>query len=450
MSNSTTSNSTTSNNTTSSSTTSSSSSGSAVAIGVGVTLAVILVAAIVAAVLWRKWKIKKRRAAENSAPLQPPFVAAAPPPPATGSSPLLMSGYPSGDVGLIPSSLLGPRSFTYQQLSIATKGFRESEVLGKGGFGSVYKGTLPEDGSLVAVKCTSENSRQGVKEFTAEVNIISNLRHRNLVKLRGWCEDKGRFLLVYDYMPNGSLDHLLFNNSECYKLTWSRRYSIASGLGLALQYLHEECESVIIHRDVKSSNVLLDQDFNAKLGDFGLSRQVDQGVTSHTTIVAGTRGYMAPECFGTGKATRESDVYAFGAVLLELVCGKRALDSSLKDHDDVLLNWVWDLFSQDKSLQAVDLRLNGSFDAEQVTRLVRVGLLCSHPDPKARPSIKRAMEALGGTILPSVPTSKPIPSYGPPPPMSVSRILRDTQSGSATSNSASTLVLPLNFPSCLL
>ncbi|MCO5592622.1 hypothetical protein L7F22_046625 [Adiantum nelumboides] len=334
-------------------------------------------------------------------------------------------------VNIFPSSLnsVGPRSFSLQELHAATEKFNVAQLLGRGGFGDVYRGILA-DGTIVAVKRIANHSSQGIKEFLSELTSIGNLRHRHLVKLKGWCYAEGICMLVYEYMANGSLDHLLFHDVLCAKLTWTRRWSIALCLGSALQYLHEECDHVIIHRDVKSSNVLLDDGFNAKLGDFGLSRKMEQGITSHTTVLAGTRGYMGPELFmGLGKATCESDVFAFGAVLLEIATGKYIIDRSLlTSHDGLLLHWVWDMFRQGQLLKVVDKRLDESnVILEEAQKLLIVALACSHPEPKARPSIRHAMEALNGrAALPSVPSSRPVASFCALPSMSrMSRLLED-------------------------
>lgn len=191
----------------------------------------------------------------------------------------------------------GPKRFTYKELSNATNGFEEEGKLGEGGFGGVYKGFLHN--LQVAVKRVSKGSRQGKKEYISEVRIISRLRHRNLVQLLGWCHEQGELLLVYEYMPNGSLDSHLFGKMDM--LTWTVRYKVALGLASALLYLHEEWEQCVVHRDIKSSNVMLDANFNAKLGDFGLARLVDHELGSQTTVLAGTMGYLAPECVTTGE-----------------------------------------------------------------------------------------------------------------------------------------------------
>lgn len=177
----------------------------------------------------------------------------------------------------------GPRRFSYNELAQSTNDFAENEKLGEGGFGGVYRGFLKDSKTYVAVKRVSKSSKQGIKEYASEVRIISRLRHRNLVQLTGWCHNKGKLLLVYEYMDNGSLDTHLFKEKSL--LAWDTRYKIAHGLASALLYLHEEWEQCILHRDIKSSNVMLDSNFNAKLGDFGLAKMVDHDKGSQTTIL---------------------------------------------------------------------------------------------------------------------------------------------------------------------
>jgi hypothetical protein len=217
----------------------------------------------------------------------------------------------------------GPKRFSFKELVQATNNFNDQEKLGQGGFGGVYKGFLRDSNSFVAVKRVSKGSKQGIKEYASEVKIISRLRHKNLVQLIGWCHERGELLLVYEFMPNGSLDSHLFKEESL--LTWAMRYKVAQGLASALLYLHEEWEQCVVHRDIKSSNIMLDSNFNTKLGDFGLARLVDHVKGSQTTVLAGTMGYMAPECVTTGKASKESDVYSFGIVALEIACGRKPI-----------------------------------------------------------------------------------------------------------------------------
>ncbi|KAF8664522.1 hypothetical protein HU200_054702 [Digitaria exilis] len=218
----------------------------------------------------------------------------------------------------------GPRRFRYSELVTATKNFALERKLGEGGFGAVYQGFLKDQNLNIAIKRVAKGSTQGKKEYISEVKIISRLRHRNLVQLVGWCHEHGEFLLVYEFMPNRSLDTHLYCNSNI--LPWPLRFKITISVASALLYLHEEWEQCVVHRDVKPSNVMLDSSFNAKLGDFGLARLVDHDRGSQTTVIAGTMGYLAPECVTTGKASKESDVYSFGILALEVACGRRPVD----------------------------------------------------------------------------------------------------------------------------
>jgi serine/threonine protein kinase len=196
----------------------------------------------------------------------------------------------------------GPNKFSFNELVNATNNFSDKEKLGQGGFNGVYRGFLRDSKSYFAVKRVSKRSTQGIKEYASEVKIISRLRHKNLVQLIGW-------LLVYEFMPNGSLDTHLFTEESL--LIWAIRYKVAQGLASPLLYLHKEWEQCVVHRDIKSSNIMLDSNFNTKLGDFRLARLVDHVKGSQTTVLAGTMGYMDPECVTTGNASKESDVYSF-------------------------------------------------------------------------------------------------------------------------------------------
>lgn len=286
----------------------------------------------------------------------------------------------------------GPRKFPYSELARATSNFVEGEKLGEGGFGAVYKGFIKDLNSYVAVK-RSKGSQQGLKEYAAEVRIISRIRHRNLVQLIGWCHEKRQLLLVYEFMPNGSLDFHLFKAKNL--LIWEVRYRIALGLASGLFYLHEGWEQCVLHRDIKSSNVMLDSNFSAKLGDFGLARLVDHGEQySPTTNLAGTMGYMAPEYVTTGKASKQSDVYSFGVVALEIACGRKPSDPKFESSQVSMMEWVWELYREGKVLEAADRKLGGDFDEKQIERLLIVGLWCAHLNYNIRPSIQRAIQVL--------------------------------------------------------
>ncbi|KAA8545681.1 hypothetical protein F0562_020867 [Nyssa sinensis] len=321
----------------------------------------------------------------------------------------------------------GPKKFSYGELVRATNSFAEEEKLGEGGFGGVYRGFLRDLNSHVAVKKVSRVSEQGIKEYASEVKIFSRLRHRNLVQLIGWCHEKRELLLVYEFMPNGSLDSHLFKAKTV--LTWVVRYKIAQGLASALFYLHEEWEQCVVHRDIKSSNIMLDSSFNAKLGDFGLARLVDHEKGSQTTIVAGTRGYMAPEYVITGKASKESDVYSFGVVALEIACGRKPIFSKDQESQITLVEWVWDLYGMGKLLEAADPKLCVDFDEREMERLMIVGLWCAHPDNNLRPPIRQAIHVLSfEASLPTLPSKMPLPTYSAPPlPMSYSYGANDSE-----------------------
>ncbi|KAK4776405.1 hypothetical protein SAY86_005093 [Trapa natans] len=307
-------------------------------------------------------------------------------------------------------STMGPKRFSYAELAAATGNFKPEEKLGEGGFGGVYRGFLQSTGTYVAVKKNriSSGSSQGLKEYASEIKIISRLRHRNLVQLMGWCHQKRELLLVYEYMINGSLDFHLFKG-KCF-IPWNIRYKIAQGLASALLYLHEEWEQCVVHRDIKSSNIMLDVDFNAKLGDFGLARLVDHAKGSQTTtILAGTMGYMAPECSETLRSTKESDIYSFGVVCLEIACGRRAVDPSLPEDEMALVRWVWSLHKKGEVLKAADPNLGGDFVELEMNRLLVIGLSCTLTDSRLRPSAKQALNLIESDApLPVLPAIDPL------------------------------------------
>ena len=266
----------------------------------------------------------------------------------------------------------------------------------------MYRGVLPGSRTEVAVKKVSHGSRQGMKEFVAEVVSIGRLRHRNLVPLLGYCRRKGELLLVYDYMPNGSLDRHLHGGAGEPVLGWARRLHIIRGVAAGLLYMHEDWEKVVVHRDIKASNVLLDGEMNGRLGDFGLARLHDHGDDPHTTRVVGTMGYLAPELVRTGRATTRSDVFAFGAFVLEVACGRRPIEEEEEEDADaaatagdrfVLAEWVL-------------ARLGSEFDAAEADLVLRLGLACLHPSPAARPSMRQVTQYLDGSApLPELPAT---------------------------------------------
>ncbi|CAN6331266.1 unnamed protein product [Urochloa humidicola] len=320
------------------------------------------------------------------------------------------------DGGIASAAALArsPREFSYKELSAATRGFDASRVIGNGAFGTVYKGIIPDTGAMVAVKrCTNGGNagggEQARSEFLSELSIIAGLRHRNLLRLQGWCYEKGEILLVYDYMRNGSLDRALFDASSPV-LPWHHRRDILAGVASALAYLHHECERRVIHRDVKSSNVMLDEAFRARLGDFGLARQAEHGESPDATAAAGTMGYLAPEYLLTGRATEATDVFSFGALALEVACGRRPIGTEGRCNN--LVEWVWSLHGEARVLEAVDPRMGGEFEEGEVRRALLVGLACSSPEPALRPGMRAVVQMLSGEADPPfVPAARPSMSF---------------------------------------
>ncbi|XP_059077068.1 L-type lectin-domain containing receptor kinase IV.1-like [Cryptomeria japonica] len=287
----------------------------------------------------------------------------------------------------------GPRKFSHAELSAATHKFSQEQKLGGGGLGDVYRGILPGAKEAVAVKRISQRFKQGKKEYISEVTIISKLRHRNLVQLFGWSHrhQKGELLLVYEFLPNGSLDKYLFGGI-C--LDWDRRYVILRDMTAALFYLNEYCKERVVHRDVKASNIMMDPEHRAKLGDFGLARlSAGNFGNSASTVIAATVGYIAQNGMCPALEGCVWKLHAGG--------GWR------------LVEWVWDLHFQEKLLTAADERLNGNFDGKEMERVLQLGLLCSHPDPKARPSMRKVLNILRlEAKVPDVPLTYPVTMYG--------------------------------------
>ncbi|XP_030450922.1 L-type lectin-domain containing receptor kinase IX.1-like [Syzygium oleosum] len=293
-----------------------------------------------------------------------------------------------------------PLQFSYQELLVATNGFANDRRLGRGGSSQVYEGFLNRLDRRVAVKRIFAESKHSKKVFTNEVKIISRMIHRNLVQFIGWCQEEGEFLLVYEYMPNGSLDNHLFGTRKI--LPWDVRYKIALGLALALNYLHEDLEQYVLHRDIKAANILLDTNFNTKLGDFGVAKLVDPQFRTQMTDVVGTYGYLAPEYLSEGKVTKESDMFSFGVVALEITCGTRTYQEG--EFHVPLHKWVWQLYLAGNMLEAADETLGSNFDRKQMECLMMLGLWCVHPDPKRRPKAGQVVRFLQGEVpVPELP-----------------------------------------------
>ncbi|VFQ69945.1 unnamed protein product [Cuscuta campestris] len=297
-----------------------------------------------------------------------------------------------------------PFTFTYEELKLATNDFSADNKLGEGGFGPVYKGTL-QDGRDIAVKQLSVTSHQGKAQFVAEIATISSVQHRNLVKLYGCCLEANKRLLVYEYLPNKSLDKALFG-SKSLDINWSTRYEICLGVARGLAYLHEESRLRIVHRDVKSSNILLDANLVPKISDFGLAKLYDDTKTHISTRVAGTIGYLAPEYALRGHLTEKIDVFAFGVVALEIVSGRPNSDPNLEEEQMYLLDWAWNLYEEKQTHKLVDSRLS-EYNEEEVKQMIGVALLCTQTSPSLRPSMSRAVTMLLGDAEVSSDISRP-------------------------------------------
>ncbi|XP_057836125.1 L-type lectin-domain containing receptor kinase S.4-like [Cryptomeria japonica] len=286
-----------------------------------------------------------------------------------------------------------PHRFNYKDLHIATNGFGEEELLGSGGFGRVYRGVLPTNGLQVAVKCILRETYDGLKEFIAEISSLGRLQHRSLVQIRGFCRLGKRLFIVYDCMPNGSLDKMIFGNPEK-RLDWDHRYRVLKDVAAGLLYLHEGWEQCVVHRDIKSSNVLLDSELNGKLGDFGLARLYEHNQKSQTTRVVGTLGYIAPELIQTGKASPATDVFSFGIFMLEVACGRRPVDPSLQPAQIVLVDWVRERHASGSLMDAADPNLVGQYVEAEMERVLKLGLLSSNPQSEGRLGMRQVLQIL--------------------------------------------------------
>ncbi|XP_057824052.1 cold-responsive protein kinase 1 [Cryptomeria japonica] len=293
------------------------------------------------------------------------------------------------------TELRGPVDFDYKALRKATNNFSPENKIGEGGFGQVYKGTL-KNGKIVAVKkLTLNQSARAIAEFESEVKLVSNVHHRNLVRLLGCCKQGPERLLVYEYMSNTSLDRILFGESEKI-LTWQERFNIILGTARGLAYLHEDFHVCIIHRDIKSSNILLDETLQAKIADFGLARLLPGSRSHLTTRTAGTLGYTAPEYAIHGQLTEKADTYSFGVVVLELITGRKSIDLKQPPEMEYLLEWVWKQYESGNILSVVDKRMEKEevYNEEEILKVLKLALLCIQASVVDRPSMSQVVAML--------------------------------------------------------
>ncbi|XP_027910082.1 G-type lectin S-receptor-like serine/threonine-protein kinase At1g67520 isoform X1 [Vigna unguiculata] len=288
----------------------------------------------------------------------------------------------------------GLKVFDYTLVVEATNGFSSENKLGQGGFGPVYKGTLPT-GEEVAIKRLSKSSTQGIVEFKNEVTLICELQHMNLVQLLGCCIHEEEKILIYEYMPNKSLDFYLFDCTRSKLLDWNKRFNIIQGISQGLLYLHKYSRLKVIHRDLKASNILLDENMNPKISDFGMARMfTQQDSVSNTNRVVGTYGYMSPEYAMEGVFSTKSDVYSFGVLMLEIVCGRKNTSFYDDDHPINLIGHVWELWKDDKCVESVDPSLMESLDSDDVQRCIHAGLLCVEHYANDRPTMSDVISML--------------------------------------------------------
>ncbi|KAL6609710.1 hypothetical protein ACP70R_039679 [Stipagrostis hirtigluma subsp. patula] len=302
-----------------------------------------------------------------------------------------------GEILRIGNNNIPSRVFTFRQLAEATNSFNPENLLGEGGFGRVYKGYIQDTTEVIAVKQLDKDGLQGNREFLVEVLMLSLLHHPNLVTLLGYSTDCDQRILVYEYMPLGSLqDHLLDLTPNSQPLSWHTRMKIAVGAARGIEYLHEIANPPVIYRDLKASNILLDGSFNAKLSDFGLAKLGPVGDKSHvSTRVMGTYGYCAPEYAMTGKLTKMSDIYSFGVVLLELITGRRAIDTTKPTREQILVHWAAPFFKDKRKFaKMADPLLDKKFPLKGLYQALAISSMCLQEESSSRPLISDVVTAL--------------------------------------------------------
>ncbi|KAF2544647.1 hypothetical protein F2Q68_00031656 [Brassica cretica] len=302
-----------------------------------------------------------------------------------------------------PQDISGVNFFQMHTIRTATNNFSSSNKLGQGGFGPVYKGILL-DGKEIAVKRLSSSSGQGTEEFMNEITLISKLQHRNLVRLLGYCIEREEKLLIYEFMVNKSLDIFLFDPTLKLEIDWPKRFNIIQGIARGLLYLHRDSRLRVIHRDLKVSNILLDEEMNPKISDFGLARMFQGTQFQYSTQrVAGTLGYMSPEYAWAGLFSEKSDIYSFGVLMLEIISGEKISRFTFGDERKGLVAYAWESWCESGGFNLLDRDLNHSCKAYEVSRCVQVGLLCVQHEAADRPNTLQVMSMITST------TDLPIP-----------------------------------------
>ncbi|KAK9052209.1 hypothetical protein SSX86_028837 [Deinandra increscens subsp. villosa] len=343
--------------------------------------------------------------------------------------------------------------FSFETLASATRNFHPDTKLGQGGFGPVFKGNLVS-GEEIAVKKLAHTSNQGKREFVNEAKLLARVQHRNVVSLLGYCVSPEK-LLVYEYVPNESLDKLLFKSRTRDTLDWKRRYDIICGVARGLLYLHEDAHDCIIHRDIKPSNILLDENWVPKIADFGMAKLYPEDQTHVHTRIAGTNGYMAPEYVMHGNLSIKADVYSFGVVILELVNGQKNSTFDLDRESVNLLDWAYKMYKKGKGLEILEPVMASTADPDQVATCIKIGLLCTQFDHHLRPTMSRVVLMLsrkpGALEEPTPPGylgSRHRRSRGPAMSSSSDGMSRESnsQSRSTTTSTAATATMtaPLN------
>ncbi|XP_019450324.1 PREDICTED: putative serine/threonine-protein kinase isoform X2 [Lupinus angustifolius] len=293
--------------------------------------------------------------------------------------------------------VIATKTYSYKSLRSATGDFHPSSKIGGGGYGVVHKGVL-RDGTQVAIKSLSVDSKQGRHEFMTEIDMISRTRHPNLVELIGFCVEGSHQILVYEFLENNSLaSSLLGSRSKYVPLDWPKRAAICLGTASGLRFLHEEAQPRIVHRDIKASNILLDGNFNPKIGDFGLAKLFPDNITHVSTRVAGTEGYLAPEYALLGQLTKKADVYSFGVLMLEIISGKSSSKAAFGENLLVLVEWAWKLKEEKRLLDLVDPNLT-NYNEIEVYRFIMVALFCTQATSQHRPNMKQVLKMLSKEV----------------------------------------------------